>query len=109
MCIKKWGSSSQIIKCISELNELGAVLCDYLLYGDKRDWKGENKNLKSKIENEIADVLITLNSLLLIFDEEQVSKFVTFKLLRLLDRLKEGDDVTPEEWWEIKKKLMSKK
>ena len=87
--IKKWGVGSQIIKCISELNELGSALADHLLYGDQRDWKGEQKNLKAKIESEIADVLITLNSLLVIFDEDKISKAVTLKLLRVIDRLNE--------------------
>lgn len=89
--IKKWGKDSQIVKCISELNELGAILCDYLLYKNGKDWKGLDKNIKLKIESEIADVLITVNSLLVLFNEDKISKFVTFKLLRVIDRLKEGE------------------
>jgi len=87
--IKKWGKDSQIVKTISEMAELSSILCDYLLYGEKTDWKNEDKNLKSKIESEIADVLITVNSLLVIFDEKKVSTHITFKLLRVITRLKE--------------------
>jgi NTP pyrophosphatase (non-canonical NTP hydrolase) len=88
-CIEKWGKDSQIIKCISELNELGAVLSDYILYKDNLDWKNKDKKLLCKIRSEIADVLITLNSLLLIFDEDKISNHVTIKLLRLITRLKD--------------------
>lgn len=88
-CVQKWGAYSQIVKCISELNELSSVLADFLLYGENRDWKNENKNLKAKIHSEIADVLITVNSLLIIFDEDKVSDCIVTKLLRLIDRLKE--------------------
>lgn len=96
LCLRKWSKSSQVIKFVEETSELNQNLMKYLLYGFDKDWKGEDTDIRAKIQNEIADVIITLNTLILIFDEHkdnmnlvsQINKQVTFKILRLMDRLK---------------------
>ena len=94
--LRKWSKESQVIKFVEETSELNQNLMKYLLYGFNKDWKGEDTDIRAKIHNEIADVIITLNTLILVFDEykdntnlvSQISKQVTFKILRTMDRLK---------------------
>lgn len=97
ICLRKWTPESQILKFIEETSELNQKLAKYLLYKENPDWKGEDYNILEKIQSEIADVIITLSSMIEIFDKpnnkhhgiSMISDFVTFKLLRLMDRLKE--------------------
>jgi NTP pyrophosphatase (non-canonical NTP hydrolase) len=97
LCLLKWTSDSQIIKFIEETSELNQKLAKYLLYKDNLDWKGVDYNLLEKIQNEIADVIITLSTLIEIFDRDnkkhnnisKISERITFKLMRLMDRLKQ--------------------
>ena len=95
LCLKRWTKSSQVIKFVEETSELNQNLMKYLLYGYNKDWKGEDTNIQMKIQNEIADVIITLSTLIEVFDEpsksEHVSKidnFISLKILRLVDRLR---------------------
>lgn len=96
LCLMKWSKDSQVIKFVEETSELNQNLMKYLLYGYNKDWKGEDTDIKAKIQNEIADVIITLNTLIEVFDEpskfELVSKidnFISLKILRLMSRLKQ--------------------
>lgn len=97
MCLRKWTRDSQILKFIEETSELNQKLVKYLLYGEHLDWKDRDNKLKPKIQSEIADVIITLSTMIEVFDEpnkkhgniSKIGERITFKLLRLLDRVKQ--------------------
>lgn len=97
LCLRRGTKKSQVLKFIEETSELNQKLVKYLLYGYSPDWKGIDNNLKFEIQGEIADVIITLNTLIEVFDESNkkhdsissISERISLKLLRLMDRLKE--------------------
>lgn len=90
-CVYKWSEQSQIIKCNEELKELGIELDKYLLYGKNKDWKGKETDVVNKTCDEIADVLITIETMIYLFDPtgEKITERLKFKLNRLKERLNE--------------------
>ena len=72
---KRWGIESQIIISIEELSELITVLC-------KR-----NRNLngvdKDKIIDEIADAMVMIEHLQIIFGKEECEERQRYKVARL--------------------------
>lgn len=96
LCLRKWTKSSQVIKFVEETSELNQNLMKYLLYGYEKDWKEIDNDIRKKIQNEIADVIITMSTLIELFDEHkdntnlvsEIDKIILFKLNRLMDRLK---------------------
>ena len=95
--LQKATADSQIIKFVEETSELNQQLMKYLLYRESSDWKGVNYDLLNKIQSEIADVIVTLGTLIEVFDDpnvkhnnvSKIGEYVTFKLLRFMDRVKE--------------------
>lgn len=81
--INKWGTRSQIIKYFEETSELQQLLAKYLLYNVNNDWKNiTNQNLTMNIRSEIADTLLTLQSLAICFDiplNVNKEKYISFQ------------------------------
>jgi NTP pyrophosphatase (non-canonical NTP hydrolase) len=69
--IETYGEDAQMIVAMEEMGELIQALSRYLV--DK----------PSNVEEEIADVLIMLNQLKLLFDNKEIRKFYKKKLKRL--------------------------
>jgi NTP pyrophosphatase (non-canonical NTP hydrolase) len=78
--VKKWGRASQVLMAVEEMAELTKALMKFL----NRD--NESSEARREVEEEIADVLIMLDQLTIIFDERSVHKqrFEKFERLRLL-------------------------
>lgn len=81
--IAKWGEDAQIDMCIEEMSELTQALCKY-----KRGRRGEH--VTNNIKEEIADVLITINQMALIFgftEGYSIFHFIDKKINRLEERI----------------------
>lgn len=77
--IEVFGKENQIIKSIEEMSELTTELCRNNI----------GRSSKQKIAEEIADVVIMMNQLIIIFDcEEMCSDIAVLKLDRLEGTLK---------------------
>lgn len=74
--IAKWGESHQIMKCVEEMSELIKEICKS---------SGGEKNAFHMAE-EIADVLITVEQLIRIFDLEELVKYHKDMKVSMLDR-----------------------
>lgn len=72
--INKEGEKHQALICCGELAELSAELSRYFNQTRKND---------EKVIDEIADVYITLNQMMLIFDSEKIDNRIKYKLDRL--------------------------
>lgn len=76
--IAKWGESHQIMKCVEEMSELIKEICKS---------SGGEKNLLHMAE-EIADVQITVEQLIRIFELDQLVKdYRDIKLELLIKRI----------------------
>lgn len=81
-CLTKWRSHAQIDMCIEEMAELTQALCKSKRYKKPNDWL-EN------VYEKIADVLIMLEQMIMIFDGDVfVRKLIEKKLQRLSDIIK---------------------
>jgi NTP pyrophosphatase (non-canonical NTP hydrolase) len=79
--IQTYGQNAQIDMAIEEMSELTKALLK-----DRRSLKSQ----RLEVAEEIADVLITVEQLIMIYDnEELVNKTVNSKIARLAKRLKE--------------------
>jgi len=74
-----FGEESQILKCVGELNECATELM-------KIHFK-QRANAQF-VQEEIADAIIMLEQVRLIFDTESIDAFIEYKLKRTLDRIK---------------------
>lgn len=88
--IEKYGKATQIDKAIEEMSELTkALLKDRHINPDERydsDWA------KNDVSEEMADVIIMLNQIVMIYDVYlgyDVQRQVDIKIERLADRLAE--------------------
>lgn len=78
--LKKWSKEAQIIVAIEEMSELTKELCKNINRGES--------NIE-KIQEELADVLIMVEQLKIIYDPHnvEVNSYKAQKLLRLAVRL----------------------
>lgn len=67
------GKDKQIDKCVEECGELIQILMKYK----------DDDTLSNRVSEEIADVLITIESLKLIFGTEDIDVWTDFKIERL--------------------------
>lgn len=75
--VYKYGFENQKIKAIEEMSELILALCKELNH--------ETNN----VEEEIADVIIMIEQLKLIYDNNNIDKHISYKLKRLKNRMEE--------------------
>lgn len=75
----KWGKEAQLMMAIEEMAELTKELAKYF-----RDGKNE-----TEIQEEVADVFITVLQVAMMFDYNQINDEIAFKMKRLKDRLEE--------------------
>ncbi|MDR3125555.1 MAG: hypothetical protein LBU20_00555 [Candidatus Nomurabacteria bacterium] len=85
--VAKWGEDAEIKMAIEEMAELTKELC--------KSWRGKTKSSPGAIEEnrqhireEIADVLITVGNLKMIFGAKEIEEVVDAKLRRGLVQLK---------------------
>ena len=92
-CIKTYGISAQIDLAIEEMSELTKALLKERRAVRKNDTEAYNLSLVN-ITEEMADVIIMLTQLTLIFkNQEKVEKFIKFKLKREKLRLEEFEKI----------------
>lgn len=72
------GYERQLLKLIEESNELGASIARFL---------GEETRERDDIVSEMADVLVLIRQMAIIFGENEIEKEVEFKLDRVLERI----------------------
>jgi len=76
-CVEKWGFNSQVDRCIEEMAELTKALLKARRHEHPEDWF-------TSVREEIADVTITLEQMVILFEgEELVPQWIEEKLLRL--------------------------
>ena len=76
-CVEKWGSNAQVDKCIEEMAELTKALLKARRPEYPKDWF-------TSVREEIADVTITLEQMVILFEGERlVPRWIDEKLLRL--------------------------
>lgn len=85
--IDKWGIESQIILLMEECAELTVAL--------SHKWRGQDVN----VIEEIADVQIMLDTLKLVFGEDEVKQAIRTKVARLKKRL--GANENPFDYQEV--------
>lgn len=89
------GTDAQIDKCIEEMSELTQVLMKYR----HAPYKGKQGIYATEVAKEMADVLITLETLKLIFDTDIVNKTIEYKIERLDRRnISERSESWLDEW-----------
>lgn len=75
--IDKFGVKNQMLKAIEEMSELTQALIKHI--------NSETNN----VEEEIADVLIVVEQLRLIYNNNNIEKFIDYKIKRLKEKMKE--------------------
>lgn len=79
--LEHYGYEHQLLKLIEESNELGASIARFL---------GEDSGERDNFVSEMADVLVLIRQLTIIFGDNEIEKEVEFKLDRQIQRIKEG-------------------
>lgn len=80
--IETCGTDHQLKMCLEEMSELQKEIC--------KAWR--NRGDVEAIAEEVADVLITLDQLMIIYQiQDKVDGYYVQKMLRLDERLKEGN------------------
>jgi len=87
--IETWGVKSQHVIAIEEMSELQKELCKYLRRTENKGeyTKQEIAEIISNIQEETADVLITVGQIRNIFGADEVDKVIDRKLQRGFGRL----------------------
>lgn len=80
--IETFGAYTQLIVCAEEASELSAAILHYIRFGTEEN--------KTKLEEEIADNMLTLNQLIHMFDKDSIEYFKTEKIKRLVKRIQEA-------------------
>lgn len=76
--LRKWGLDAQVMMAVEEMSELTKEICKIF----------RGKGSLDDLADEVADVLITLEQLKMIYDiGDQVDKHMDLKIRRLQDRL----------------------
>jgi uncharacterized protein YabN with tetrapyrrole methylase and pyrophosphatase domain len=85
-----YGYANQVTVAVEELSELSAILCKYIRYPDHTT---ACKEIRKYIAEEVADVVICLNHLFMMFniDEEELLELMDKKLIRLNKWLSKSD------------------
>lgn len=78
------GYERQLLKLIEESNELGASIARFL---------GEETRERDDIVSEMADVLVLIRQMAIIFGENEIEKEVEFKLDREIERINDNKRV----------------
>lgn len=88
-CIRLWGQKSQIIFALEEMSELSKELCKYLREMENIEEKTPEQKAETiaRIQEETADVLITVSQIANMFDVRQVKKIKDGKFSRLEKRI----------------------
>lgn len=73
------GADAQIDKCIEEMSELTQALMKYR----HAPYKGKQGYYGEEVAKEMADVLITLETLKLIFNKNIINETIDYKVERL--------------------------
>lgn len=76
--LRHYGHNAQCLKTIEELSELSTQLCHHL----------GNRSNRLQVIDEIADVLIMVQQMKIVFGPDQVNEAMTRKLARLEERMK---------------------
>ena len=80
--IELCGKDHQLKMCLEEMAELQKEIC--------KMWR--NQGSVEAVAEETADVLVTLNQLMMIYDiRDKVESNYAFKVSRLSEKLKEGN------------------
>ncbi|MCL2173737.1 hypothetical protein FWH58_00315 [Candidatus Saccharibacteria bacterium] len=82
-----WGVDAEIKIAIEEMAELTKELCSTWRDNNKANPEALMENLHQRIREEIADVLVTVGNLRLIFGADKVDKTIDAKLQRGAARL----------------------
>jgi NTP pyrophosphatase (non-canonical NTP hydrolase) len=88
-----YGNKNQIVVSIEECCELAAILSKYVRYPDHDTAK---KDLYEKVLSEVADIIICLNHIIMIFDIDKsndIDKVISHKLERLKLWLSKSDNI----------------
>jgi NTP pyrophosphatase (non-canonical NTP hydrolase) len=95
--VLKWGEKAQILQCIEELSELTTALC--------KQFRRDNED---NILEEIADVLICISQLMILFKAERKIELIKLKkIARLVHKLETGEWIdyktilSEEQAWKI--------
>ena len=82
--INACGEKAQMLQSIEELSELSKALCKYI----KTSGEGQLYDALQNVTEEMADVLIMIDQLMIIFDnEKEVQQVVSQKIERTYKRL----------------------
>lgn len=77
--MSKWGIHSQLNMAIEECTELNLALLKH--------FRSPSAETIANVESEIADVIIMLEQLKLIFDQTKINEQIDYKMARLEMRL----------------------
>lgn len=101
-CIDELWPTGQIIKCMEEAGELSVALAKYLnppqLYDQKIIPEDRLAQLKAHVIDELADAMICVSQMAILFDQHAVFDRIVFKQNRLqqyLDKLLKQPDLVP--------------
>lgn len=88
-CIKAWGEKSQIMLAIEEMSELTKELCKYIRRTENAGEYTDNKIAEtiSNIQEETADVLLTVSQMASLFGESEVERIQDEKTARCQKKL----------------------
>jgi len=79
--VRKWGNHSQISMAIEECTELSLAL--------QKHFRSPSPETIANIEDEIADVIIMMEQMQLIFNKEKIMERIDFKMHRLQGRIEQ--------------------
>ncbi len=85
--IDAWGEDTQIDMCIEEMSELIKELLKYRRIKKSNSNKDKIEERKEKVQEEIADVLNTVEQMAFIFGEKEVVRIREDKINRTLKKL----------------------
>lgn len=89
--IEAWGEDSQVDMCIEEMSELMKELLKYRRIKNRTNNLNDLKIRHANIQEEIADVLNTVEQMSYIFGEEEVNKIRAAKMNRALKQLSDNN------------------
>ncbi|MBA7648140.1 hypothetical protein ES703_55922 [subsurface metagenome] len=78
--VKQWGVDAQVIMAFEEMAELTQSLCK--LRRNNYRW-GDDKQLRTNLKEELADVEIMLEQVKYIFEVHDIEDIINMKLKRL--------------------------
>lgn len=85
--VHHWGKGNQVRKCLEEMAELQIELCREPLHRSSKD----------RIAEELADVMIMLVQMTIVFDcKDEIDAHTERKIARLLQRIREEDGLNGE-------------